>query len=377
MNYSRVNSNDRIEKIKTMKLPLPKTPEELIAQLGRIRDRLPKKNCKSTTHLAIGVLEKRRELRQARERRQDLETIRQKRLDYRQSIRDHDNGHILQMLEEGDDKGTFFELSKRGQKKKAIPTLKDEDGKEWRTHTEIAERLAKHHLAREASTEDPINTPKIPRVTCGEISDAISKAPNDSTLGEDDIGIALLKSYHQAMPTSIQSIFTDILTTGIHPRAWKKALVVPIPKANKSRYDQPKAWRSQHLLSLVSKTRERVVLCRLQDEGETRETLGPTQFGSWRNTGTSDAMTILQEWKTMAEAAGDKVILIVADVEGGFDKVNPNAFRRRETRVAERYTEWIYNWTQNRELQFQFNEKTDTHVYTINTGLPQGSPLSP
>ena len=145
------------------------------------------------------------------------------------------------------------------------------------------------------------------------------------------------------MPTSMTTIFTEILTTGQHPREWKKAIVVPIPKANKARYDQPKAWRSLHLLSLVSKTLERAVLSRLQDEGESNETLGPTQFGLRRNTGTSDAMTILLEWKRRAEEAGDKVTLLVADVEGGFDKVNPDAFKKRETRVAQKYTEWIYN----------------------------------
>ena len=376
-NYARVNTNDLTETIKTMKLPIPDTPGELIAQLDKIKDTLPKRIIKPTTRLAKDVLEKRRDLRHARERRQDPETIRQKRLDYRQSIRDSDNTQIVQALEESDEKGTFFELSKRGQKKMAIPTLRDDDGREWRTHGEIAERLARHHLAGEISTENPSPTPDIPKVSFGEVSDAINKAPSDSTLGEDDIGITLLKSYHRAMPTSIPTIFTDILTTGIHPREWKKAIVVPIPKANKARYDQPKAWRSLHLLSLVSKTLERVVLSRLQDEGETHETLGPTQFGSRRNTGTSDAMTILLEWKKMAEANGDKVTIMVADVEGGFDKVNPSAFRRRETQVEKKYTEWIYNWTQNRELQFRFNDRTDTRVYTTNTGLPQGSPLSP
>ena len=138
-NYPRVNFNDLTEKIKTMRLSIPKTPRELIAQLNEIRDTLPKKNIIPTTRLAKDVLEKRRDLRHAREQRHNPESIRQKRLEYRQSIRDHDNTQIVQTLEEADERGTFFELSKRGQRKKAIPTLKDEDGKEWITHGEIAE----------------------------------------------------------------------------------------------------------------------------------------------------------------------------------------------------------------------------------------------
>ena len=376
-NYAKVKTEELIDKIKEMKLPHPRNPEELISQIDRIRDTLPKKAYRTINRLATSVLEKRRELRKARQKRHDPETIKRKRLEYRQSIRDHDNEHIVQTLEEANDGHKFFELSKRGLRKRAIPTLKDEDGREWKTHGEIAKRIAMHHHEGNRETEDPTPTADIPEVTHGEVAEAINKAPAHSTLGEDGVGIILLKSYHKAMPRAIPSTFTKILTTGEHPRAWKKATVVPIPKANKPRYDQPKAWRSIHLLSLISKTLERVLLARLQATGEEHDTLGPTQFGSRQNTGTSDAMTILTEWKKRAEDEGDKITIIIADVEGGFDKVDPKTFREKRTRVEGAYTEWIYNWTRNRELQFRFNEKTDDKIYTTNTGLPQGSPLSP
>ena len=375
--YARVNTTELTEKIKGMNLPSPKTSEELITQIEIIRRSLPTKTYRPTIRLAADVLEKRRNLRKAREERRDIEMIKAKRLEYRQSIRDHDNERIVQTLEESNDNDKFFELSKRGQNKKAIPTLRDDDGREWKTHGEIAKRIAMHHHEGTRVAENPETTAGIPQVTYGEVADAINKAPAHSTLGEDDVGITLLKSYHKAMPRSIPDTFTRILTTGKHPRAWKKAIVVPIPKANKTRYDQPKAWRSLHLLSLISKTLERVVLARLQTEGEKLGTLGPTQFGSRQNTGTSDAMTLLLEWKKKAEDEGDKISIMIADVEGGFDKVNPTAFRDKETDVAEEYTQWIYNWSQNREIQLRFNDKTDNETYTTNTGLPQGSPLSP
>ena len=375
--YARVNASELTEKIKNMRLPHPKTTEELISQINVIRDTLPKKTCRTTTRQPTNVLEKRRALRKAREKRCDVDTIRAKRLDYRQSRCDHDNRHIIRPLEEANDNNKFFELSKLGQKKKAIPTLVDDDGTEWKTHRDIAKRMAMHHNEGEREDEEPDNTADIPTVTYGEVTEAINKAPTHSTLEEGDVGITLLKSYHQAMPNAIPSTFTRILTKGEHPRSWKKAIVVPIPKDNKARYDQAKAWRAIHLLSLISKTLERVVLSRLQAIGEEKGTLGLTQFGSRRNTGTSDTMTILLQWKGHAERAGDKVTIIIADFEGGFEKVNPAAFRYRETRVAEQYTKWIYNWTRNRELQFRFNEKTNDQVYTTNVGLPQGSPLSP
>lgn len=260
--------------------------------------------------------------------------------------------------------------------KKIIPTQKDEDGREWQTHPEIAERLAIHHLTGDR-TKNPETRPEIPAVTYGEVMDAIRKAPKQSALGEDDISSIILVSYHQAKPTTLWSICRDILRTGRHPQGWKKAIVVPIPKANKARYDQPKAGRSIHLLSVASKTLERVVLSSIQkdENDDADDTLGLTQFGSRQNTGTSDTMKLLLELKKKAKQEGDKTLIMIADVEEGFDKVNPEAFRHGWTKIKHGYIEWVYNWTQNRELQFRFKGKMD-RTYTTNLVVPQGSPLS-
>ena len=220
--------------------------------------------------------------------------------------------------------------------------------------------------------------PEIPPVTHSEVTEAIRKAPTHSTIGRDDIGLPLIKGYHTRKPATFARIFTNILRSGKHPESWKKAVVVPIPKANKPSYNTAKAWRSIHLLSLMSKTLERIVLSRLQDHGESiGETLGPTQFGSRRNTGTSDAMKTIIKWKGKAEEENQMVTFVIADVEGGFDKVNPLSFRDKETEIDNRYSEWIYNWSTNRVISFRFNDKTDGREYVTNSGIPQGSPLSP
>ena len=128
----------------------------------------------------------------------------------------------------------------------------------------------------------------------------------------------------------------------------------------------------------MSKTIEKIVLSRLQDHGESiGETLGPTQFSSRRNTGTSDAMKTLMKWKEKAEEENQLVTIVIADIKGGFDKVNPMSFRNKETEIDNRYSEWIYNWSTNRVISFRFNVKTDGREYVTNSGIPQGSPLSP
>ena len=290
-------------------------------------------------------------------------------------MRDFNNQEIEDTLTSANEDHRFFELSKRGITKKAVPTMINDDGKRHQTAKEIAAYLARHHGAGPPTANDTIpGSSNIPDVTFHEVTEALLKAPPRSTIGTDDIGIPLLRAYHSVHP--INPILTEILRKGIHPSEWKRAVVVPIPKANKPNYYKAKSWRSMHLLSLVSKTLERIVLNRLQDPTKNDYTLGPTQFGSRQKTGTSDAFKLLIDWKAQAEAEGNLVTLVLSDVEGGFDKVDPDKLRQKKV-IDPDYMPWIYNWTRNRKIRFRFNGKEGEEEFVTNMGLPQGSPLSP
>ena len=160
--------------------------------------------------------------------------------------------------------------------------------------------------------------------------------------------------------------------------------MVPIPKANKATYTHPRSWRSIHLLSVVSKTLKRIVLLRLQQDdtlpsntsnATSPPPMGPTQFGSCISLGTSDAMRTYLRWRENVQAHDHFVTLISADVEGGFDKVDPRQLHLTDLNPL--YTPWIRHWAANRSLQFRHNARLDPTKFTTNSGIPQGSPLSP
>ena len=379
--YQKIQVPELVERIKNLKLKDPQSPIELINQLEQIRKTLPTKTIRQNpTRLSQTVLEARRKLNRAlrKNKANNRDEIRDLRLAYRKSLRDFNNQEIEDRLEDANENDKFYELNKRGTTKKALPPMKDVDNTVHRTHDQIAAYLAKNHGSGNSIPEEaaPNKSPNIDPVTTSEVIESLSKAPTQSTIGQDDIGIPLLKAYNVVHP--INKIFTDILRSGIHPSGWKKAIVVPIPKANKPNYYQAKSWRSIHLLSLISKTLERIVLGRLQNPTTIPEryNLGATQFGSRIGTGTSDAFRLLMDWKKQAEKEGKHVTLVLSDVEGGFDKVNPDSLREKNT-VDPRYMPWIYNWTRNRRIRFRFNGKTGKEEFITNMGLPQGSPLSP
>ena len=375
--YRKTNLHGLTETIRNMSLKEPHDADQLIDQLESIRQTLPVKNISDRPRLAKEVIDSRRNLNRAiRSKKIGKLEVKELRLQYRQTIRDHRNKAIDSTLEESNDNHRFFELSKRGKTKKAIPPQLVGD-KLHRTHDEISLAMAQHHGADDAEHEPADYTEDwdIEPVKSHEIQSAIQKAPPNSTIGMDDINALLLKAYHKACPGHLENIFTQILRTGKHPAKWKQAIVVPIPKANKPRYDHPKSWRSIHLLSIVSKTLERVVLNRLQEFGDKNDTLGTTQFGSRRNTGTSDAFQIYKEWKKNAHEEGMYTTCIMADIEGGFDKVLPETLGN--TSIDHRYLKWIRNWARNRKVRFRFNGREGAEEYVTNRGLPQGSPLSP
>ena len=304
------------------------------------------------------------------------------RKEYRENLKNWINSSIEDTLDSSRDP-EFFEFTRKSPVTKPVPTLTMND-QVYAGHARIAKCLADHHRAGPPIFLQPHVTPEIPPVHPREVTDAIKKAPSRSVSGPDAISAELLHLLHTAHPSCLSNIYTEVLRSGIHPDSWKAAIVVPIPKANKTTYTHPKSWRSIHLLSVVSKTLERIVLLRLQRDDTTPPDtpttnsplpMGPTQFGSRISIGTSDAMQTYLRWRENAQDHDHLVTLISADVEGGFDKINPHQLHLTDLNPL--YTPWIQHWAANRSLQFRYNAKLDPTKYITNNGIPQGSPLSP
>ena len=182
-------------------------------------------------------------------------------------MKEYINAKVEKQLEEADEPGVF-ELCKRGKRKKVMLYL-TRGTRTYRGRKEMAECMATHQGAGEKKEEEKEEWRDIEEVAEWEIQDAAKRSPNNSANGADDAPLRMVLTANQAHPGALRAIFTDILRKGKHPQIWKDADVVPIPKAKKATYTTPKSWRAIHLLRVVSKLLERIVLRRLQDgEGE-------------------------------------------------------------------------------------------------------------
>ena len=119
-----------------------------------------------------------------------------------------------------------------------------------------------------------------------ELKDALSST-EVSAPGEDTILYEMLKHLPEHAKIYLLKIVNKIWETGILPRDWKIAIVIPIKKPNKDPC-QAISYRPISLTSCMCKLMEKMVNTRLVWYLETNELLSPWQFGFRRNRSTLD-----------------------------------------------------------------------------------------
>ena len=373
-NYKKIDTK-KIREVFEQNAP-PHTATQLDNYLKLAVGTIPLTSKNPIHRLPPELLATRRDLRHAMKTRWGSQRYNDLRRQYRNDLANHINNRIENTLDSARDP-EFYQFCKRGQPSKPVPALSFR-GQTYSGHQRIAQCLAEYHGANNPVPARITPSPDIPPVTPAEVSAGLSKAPPTSANGPDNVNLEILRILQSCHPTCLSDIYTRILREGKHPRSWKLATVVPIPKANKPSYTVPKSWRSIHLLNVVSKTLERIVLARLQlkdSPDDPTPPMGPTQFGSRESRGTSDAMQCLTGWLENAHSKNHYFSLIATDIEGGFDKVLPSHLN--DSDLDPLYIPWIQHWTSNREIKFRHNNRFDLKTYTINNGIPQGSPLSP
>jgi hypothetical protein len=92
-----------------------------------------------------------------------------------------------------------------------------------------------------------------------EVKQIITRMPLGKAPGSDKIPLKVIKDCLSAILTPLTSIINASITSQVYPSLWKKAEVVPIPKANDSDHQQAENNRPISLLPILSKVCEKVI----------------------------------------------------------------------------------------------------------------------
>ncbi|KID94004.1 Ribonuclease H-like protein, partial [Metarhizium majus ARSEF 297] len=148
--------------------------------------------------------------------------------------------------------------------------------------------------------------------------DATIKTGNTSP-GADNITVKLLQAVWDIIGGHVCRLYQGCLTVGHHPRAFREAEVVMIPKPGKRNLSPPRAWRPISLLSCLGKGLERLIARRLAWASIYYAVLHPQQAGALPKRSAVDLVAALIHDIEEAFTRGQVATLVTEDIQGAFD----------------------------------------------------------
>lgn len=202
---------------------------------------------------------------------------------------------------------------------------------------------------------------------------AVQKAP-----GIDKLNFRALRLLWEWDSPRIVALARQCFRLGIHPQAWKTAKGILLRKPNKPNYTLVKAYRVISLLNCLGKVVEKIAAEAISNYCETTKSLHLGQMGSRKQRSAIDAVACLiqrthDSWKRQQLMGA-----LFMDVKGAFDHVNPGRLvsRMGELGLDGDLIRWTQSFLTDRKVQLII-DNTQCPTQPINSGVPQGSPVSP
>jgi len=133
-------------------------------------------------------------------------------------------------------------------------------------------------------------------------------------------------------------------------------------------------------MNTIGKIMDVVIAQRLNYIAETYHVLPSTHMGGRKMRSTEYALHIVTNkiYEAWDKKTSEVASLLLLDVSGAFDNVSHTRLLHdlRKRRVDEKTVTWIASFLSNRHTNIAIDGFRSTQ-YQINTGIPQGSPLSP
>ena len=209
-----------------------------------------------------------------------------------------------------------------------------------------------------------------------EVETAIMNLRSDCAVGWDGISSSLLKACRQTLVPPITYIINCSISSGIVPKAFKRAIVHPIYK-NGDR-DSPNNYRPISVLSSLSKVFERLLNSRLIRYLNSSNILASNQYGFRSGLSTEDAVSDLVETIASKIDKKQKCLGIFLDLCKAFDTVSIPILISKLSGVGVRGTQnkLFKNYLTDRKIAVKIDSHSSIEE-PISYGVPQGSVLGP
>lgn len=213
-------------------------------------------------------------------------------------------------------------------------------------------------------------------ITATEILDIVNAFDSNKSPGSDDIHPNVFKKSVVFILKPLCNIFNSSLEKGIFPQSLKRAKIIPVYK--KGEHNKLNNYRPISLLSIFSKTFEKLVYNRLISFLDKNNILYKRQFGFRK--GYSTYMALIEFTNKIAEVfeKGEVLLGIFLDLSKAFDCIDHNILLSK----LEHYgihgivLQWFKSYLENR-TQYTSMENSMSDELFMQVGVPQGSVLGP
>lgn len=223
-------------------------------------------------------------------------------------------------------------------------------------------------------------------VSRGEVTRALKSVNRDSSAGSDRLTYTTLIYFDQACPSTLPQLATSLLKMGFHPKAWKHATCVVIPKPGKKSYSSAKSYRPISLLSCLGKFFERIAATRIAKAGKICGAISEHQFGNKDKHSAVDCLfrmlCLVSPHLGPQSSRGYKYTtrpsLAAHDILGAFNFTRPDMLVKimKMRKMPDYLIEWVRDFSTDRTLSFSFDNSIE-EAKEFCLAIPQGSPASP
>ena len=227
-----------------------------------------------------------------------------------------------------------------------------------------------------------ISTKKVKKwklITLQEVKSTIKQLSNSST-GPDNIHNRCLKNHTKSLVQHLANLFNLILSVGYIPNTWKKANIILLLKPKKEKV-HPSSYRPISLLSCLGKLLEKIIKQRLMAEVDRRNILPEHQAGFRSRKSTIYNIIRLERYahsQIHQTTRKRHAAVIFFDIKAAFDSVWHDGliYKLNELRLPQYLINYLISFLTNRTAAIEL-ENLLSRPFNLNSGTPQGSPLSP
>uniref|UniRef100_A0A8C5WJ28 Reverse transcriptase domain-containing protein n=1 Tax=Leptobrachium leishanense TaxID=445787 RepID=A0A8C5WJ28_9ANUR len=194
--------------------------------------------------------------------------------------------------------------------------------------------------------------------------------------GPDQIPAMLLKISAPAIAKPVATVINESLATGLIPKLWKTARVVPIYKSGDNTLLSN--YRPISLLPVMSKILEKCLYTLLRDYYQYQNYLTPDQSGFCPNHSTTTALLKVCNDIQAGMEQGNLTGAIFLDFAKAFDTVDHGILlqKLKNSGIGDSTLTWFQSYVSDRYQFVSISDSTSLPL-PVTCGVPQGSILGP